>query len=93
MQLLSEYFDEISNNDCGVCDNCLSKKKQATPQADLEQYRKLIINHLISNSDTNLNEFVAQNRNLNQEILKEVLQKLIDNEIISFQKGGIIRLK
>jgi ATP-dependent DNA helicase RecQ len=93
MQLLSEYFDEINNNDCGVCDNCLSKKKQATPQSDLERYRKLIINHLLSNPDTVLTEFVAQNQTLDQEILKEVLQKLIDNEIISYQKGGIIRLK
>lgn len=93
MLLLQEYFDEFSNTECGICDNCLAKKKQATPQETIEKYRKLILNHLISNPEIVMAEFAAKFKELDHEILKETLQKLIDNEVIIYQKGGIVRLK
>jgi ATP-dependent DNA helicase RecQ len=47
-QLLLEYFNEITDKICGVCDNCLNNKKlgNLSNQNDSEKYIKVILNAL-----------------------------------------------
>jgi ATP-dependent DNA helicase RecQ len=93
MLMLQAYFDEKSTTTCGICDNCLARKKQIIPSDLVAKYKQAILNYILQNPDANINEMVQSFTGIDTETLKKSLQELIDNETIVYQKGGVMRLK
>lgn len=87
MLLLQEYFDEHSEKECGVCDNCLSKKKSANSNEFYEKYRQKILG-LVPITINEIQEYAYFS---NKEWLADVLRKMIEDEELSYSEMGVLQ--
>ncbi len=82
-QLLLEYFNEITDKICGVCDNCLNNKKmQHIPnQQENEKYAPIILNAL-KYTPLNINDLTDDVKPKNvTEFLNQVKKLVASGEI------------
>lgn len=93
MMMLQLYFDEQTNQTCGICDNCLAKKKQDLPKVTIGEYKRIITDYIMQNPDANIAVLAQSNPTLDHDVLKTALQQLVDQEVIVYQKGGLITFK
>jgi ATP-dependent DNA helicase RecQ len=90
-QLLLEYFDEITDAECGVCDNCLKKKKQSKIEVEDKEGEKatrLKIKQLLQNGAMSLSLIIQIMQPLNQSKFQGIVREMISNEEISFDEEG-----
>jgi ATP-dependent DNA helicase RecQ len=87
-QLLQEYFNELTNIICGVCDNCLKQKKieKSIPIDIYTKYRQKII-EIIPAPIIQIVDYQFFN---NKSYVKEVIRKMIENEEIRMNELGVL---
>jgi ATP-dependent DNA helicase RecQ len=85
--VLQEYFGEISDQECGVCDICLKKKKAISAREDNPEIRKLILK-LISEGIKELDQLTVHKEVTNKEIFLKNIQGMLDEEILKIDKSG-----
>lgn len=87
--MLLEYFDEISDKECKVCDFCLKKKKAKKRTDNFHQIR----NHIVDQLKTDMLNIHSIKQNLmqfNKEELGNVIAEMLDaNEIFMDEEGNI----
>ncbi|CAH0996648.1 ATP-dependent RNA helicase DbpA [Emticicia aquatica] len=90
-QFLQEYFNEYTNINCGICDNCLKQKKREEP-VPLEIYAKYR-QKILEIIPASINQVVDYQFFNNKEFVKEVIRKMIENEEVVFSELGILQKK
>ncbi len=86
MQLLQEYFDEFTDKTCGVCDNCLNRKKIGISDELIENYKSKILELI----PANINEIADYQYFKNKNALTEVLRIMLENGEVWYSEMGII---
>ncbi|MFN8278165.1 MAG: ATP-dependent DNA helicase RecQ [Chitinophagales bacterium] len=86
---LVHYFGEKAANACGVCDVCLSRKKQVLTQEQMETLSELISDVLRQNPQTTA--ALALHLNLPVKDVEEVVIWLLDAGIIQRDMNGKLR--
>jgi len=90
-QLLQHYFGEITDDDCGVCDNCLAKKKKNyTPEIDKLNSEIL---RLLALSPLTPQVLVRAFGTKNEPTVVALLRDLLGDEKIFYQADGALALK
>jgi ATP-dependent DNA helicase RecQ len=90
LQLL-EYFDEISDNECGVCDTCLEKKKQPDYTDYYQQNRRKILENL-TGKEISLQQLIYRIRPKNEKLLLDTVREMVGlGEIIYAPNGNVYR--
>jgi ATP-dependent DNA helicase RecQ len=80
-RLLLEYFGEKEVKDCGVCDYCLHRAKEAVSQEEFERYSEKIL-FLLKKEKLSVTQVIESfHLRKNEQILK-VLEYMSDNHII-----------
>lgn len=90
-QLLLEYFSEISDIECGICDNCLKRKKQekqSTHNEVLIKNTQQKIVQLLSNGAMSLSLIVQIMQPINEALFREILREMIGEGILSYDFEG-----
>jgi len=90
-QLLLEYFNEITDSECGICDNCLKKKKQSKNTLDdkeEENATRLKIKQLLQNGAMSLSLIIQIIQPVNQSKFQGIIREMVGNEEISFDEEG-----
>jgi ATP-dependent DNA helicase RecQ len=82
-QMICGYFDEINDNACGICDNCLRNKKI---EKKLEDWSEFILDQLKTKSMT-LQELESNIKSSDKELFIKELRILLDNGIIAYENG------
>jgi ATP-dependent DNA helicase RecQ len=87
-QFLQEYFNEFTNFNCGICDNCLKQKKrdEPIPIEIYTKYRKKILEII----PAPINQIVDYQFFNNKDYVKDVIRKMIENEEIKFSELGVV---
>jgi ATP-dependent DNA helicase RecQ len=86
-QLLLAYFDEYKEEDCGVCDNCIQKKKAAAR----EDFDKRILDAIMSSigeGQVGVEELLQMMDSFKKDDILEALRKMIDGKLLTFDKEG-----
>ncbi len=95
-QLLLEYFNEISDSECGVCDNCLKKKKQnkeVVEDKSQDELTRLKIKELLKNGAMSVQLITQIMQPVNQSKFQELIREMIGFEEIAFDGEGRLSLR
>ena len=94
-QLLLEYFNEITDAECGICDNCLKKKKQNKIELEDKEANNLIrlkIKQLLQNGAMGLQLITQIIQPLNQSKFQGIIREMIGDGEVSFDQDGRLSL-
>jgi ATP-dependent DNA helicase RecQ len=90
-QLLLEYFNEITDSECGICDNCLKKKREnkvETEDKSAEEATRLKVKQLLQNGAMSLPLITQIMQPVNQSKFQEIIREMIGNEEVKFDSEG-----
>ncbi len=94
-QLLLEYFDEITDAECGICDNCLTRKKQQKvlmeDKSEAEATR-LKIKALLANGAMSLSLITQIMHPTNQSKFQEIVREMVADSGIKFDSEGNLKI-
>ncbi|QHT69683.1 RecQ family ATP-dependent DNA helicase [Rhodocytophaga rosea] len=91
--LLLAYFDEISELECGVCDNCIEKKKQKDFKDYYYQHRKQIMEAL-SSQEISVQQLLHRIKPKDEKALIDTLREMTNTGEIRYNaKGNIYRVQ
>jgi ATP-dependent DNA helicase RecQ len=86
-QYIASYFGDAETKECGVCDNCLSKKRKALSNKEFDLLQKQILGSLPLKLDllmTSLKQF-------NKEKIWSVLDHLQSEQLISIDEQEFVK--
>lgn len=86
-QLLLEYFGEQSHQTCGVCDNCLKKKKNVDEYPEMEEYQRAIVQYLQQGAQT-VDRVVAYFKPQNEAHFVEIIRILLGSGVLAYDAIG-----
>ncbi len=87
-QLLQSYFGETTDLHCGICDNCLAKKKrEQTNPPQTQQLREHILK-ILKMSPLSPQQIVASVGIKYEEVAIELLRDMLSEEIIKYGNDG-----
>ncbi len=81
--ILLDYFDEYSNERCGVCDSCLQQKKRERTQQVLQNFSKTLKAHFGDNAFL-FSQLESLYPTIEAKILAEQLRVLQENGEVQF---------
>ncbi len=94
-QLLLEYFNEITDAECGICDNCLKKKKQqkvvVEDKSEIEATR-LKIRQLLANGAMSLSLITQIMQPVNQSKFQEIIREMVADGVVEFDSEGNLKI-
>jgi len=82
MQIIQEYFDEVTFETCGFCDVCIGKKKLEN-NSTLKDYSQQVI-YLLNQKPMNLDELEMAVAVRDKELFIEVVRELVDAGTIAY---------
>ncbi len=94
-QLLLEYFDEQTDDTCGICDNCLKQKKQSKQTIEddeLVKSNQQKIKQLLANGAMTLQLIIQIMQPANQAFLKDIIREMIADEELAYDPEGKLKL-
>jgi ATP-dependent DNA helicase RecQ len=91
-QLLLEYFGEVTDQTCGVCDNCLQRKKRAEDRLEGFTEHRLRILHSLQTGALSLHNLVKQLKPENEKKLLLMVQEMVGAGELRYLDNGNIAL-
>lgn len=87
-KIISEYFGDANMKDCGICDNCLRKRKSELSKEEFEQITILLKKNL--REPTSMIHVLRELKNIRKENLWTVINFLVEEGNIHIQPDGKI---
>lgn len=91
MQVIQEYFDEVTYNNCGICDVCVDRKKKEN-LASLKDYREQIL-YLLQQKMMTVEELEVAVNPKDNELFIEVVREMVDEDLIEYDEFWTLRKK
>jgi len=89
MQVIQEYFDEITYATCGMCDVCISKRKTEN-LAMLKDYEQQIL-YLLKQKPMTVEELEIAVDPQEKELFIEVVREMVDSAQIAYYEFWVLR--
>jgi len=90
MQVIQDYFDEVTYSTCGVCDICIEKKKKENLAA-LDDYQSQIL-YLLKQKPMTVEALEESISPDDRELFLEVIRELADRLLIAYDEFWVLRL-
>jgi ATP-dependent DNA helicase RecQ len=90
MQLIQEYFGELTYATCGHCDVCIEKKKKEN-LAVLEDYETQIM-YLLKQKEMTVEELEESVAPDERELFLEVIREMVDRSLIKYDEFWVLRV-
>lgn len=88
---IASYFGDPDTHDCGICDNCLTKKRKEIPPAEFDAIKTQVL--ASANTHITVNTLLTQLRQYSQEKIWAVIGYLQDENIIYIDDQGMATLQ
>ena len=89
MQLIQEYFDEVSYVNCGICDVCVDRKKKENLSA-LKDYREQVL-YLLDQKPLTVEELESAVSPKDSDLFIEVIREMVDEGAIEYDEFWTLR--
>ncbi len=89
MQVVLEYFDEISYNECGMCDVCIDKKKKNNHDS-FRDYEQQVL-RLLSQKPMSVDELETSVNPHDHHLFIEVVREMVDQGVIKYDEYWVLR--
>jgi ATP-dependent DNA helicase RecQ len=89
MQLIQEYFDEVTYATCGACDVCIDKRKKEN-LAMLKDYEQQIV-YLLKQKSMTVEELETAVDPTEKELFIEVVREMVDSAQIEYDEFWVLR--
>jgi ATP-dependent DNA helicase RecQ len=86
---IATYFGDPDIHDCGICDNCLAKKRKEIPPAEFDAIKTQVL--ASAGTHTTVTMLLTQLGQYSQEKIWAVIGYLQDENSIYIDEQGIIR--
>jgi len=90
MQLIQEYFDEVTYENCGMCDVCIQKKKKDNLDS-LHDYENQIL-YLLGQKPVTVEELETLVDPKDKELFIEVVREMVDGGAIFYDELWTLHL-
>jgi ATP-dependent DNA helicase RecQ len=90
MQVIQEYFDEETYSVCGMCDNCISKRKTEN-LAMLKDYEAQIL-YLLKQKPMTVEDLETAVDPKEKELFIDVVREMVDSAQIAYDEFWVLRL-
>ncbi|MEM6768119.1 MAG: ATP-dependent DNA helicase RecQ [Bacteroidota bacterium] len=87
-QAIERYFDEKGNAPCGICDVCLGRKKQKSPQAGHQSLQTQLLTFIKDHQQSTYRQVLQGISAGTLAQREEVLRYLIDKEVVKVSPTG-----
>jgi ATP-dependent DNA helicase RecQ len=91
MQVIQEYFDEVSYVTCGVCDVCLDKKKKQDGSLWMDYQNQVI--YLLNQKSTSPDELEELVSPKDHDLFVDVLREMVDGNKIYYDESWLLHLR
>ena len=91
MQVIQEYFDEVTYYICGKCDVCLEKKKKENLAVFLDYHDQII--YLLKQKSMTVDELEQAVSPNEHEVFVEVVREMVDASEINYDTYWVLSLK
>ncbi len=88
MQLVQDYFNEITDTTCGRCDVCIDKHKKENT-ALINDYEQQI-NYLLSQKPMTVDELELAVDPAEKEVFIEVIREMVDSEVVYYDEVWVL---
>jgi len=90
MQLIQDYFDEVTFNTCGICDICIDRRKKDNIRA-FDDLRDEVITMLKQGAQTieQIEEKIAPR---DHELFVDVIREMVDEGVLEYDKAWKLKL-
>ena len=89
---IASYFGDLTVQDCGICDNCLRRKKSHLSKEAFDSINYRIVNS-VKNQSIHTKDLLHHLKGIKKEEAWEVINFLQSENKIELDKAGWIRLK
>jgi len=90
MQVIQEYFDEVTYETCGMCDVCISKRKTEN-LAELKDYEQQVL-YLLKQKSMTVEELEAAVDPAEKELFIEVVREMVDAAQIAYDEFWVLKV-
>lgn len=87
---LATYFGEVASVDCGICDNCLKRKKKEKPTG-FDYFRPILLK--MATTPIKSKEMEMNFRPNQREEVRSCLEFLVQEEVLIFNEEGLLMKK
>ncbi|MBK5278782.1 MAG: RecQ family ATP-dependent DNA helicase [Bacteroidia bacterium] len=90
MQVMQEYFDEITYDTCGKCDVCLDKKKKESLSIFSDYHDQIV--YLLKQKNMTVEELEQAVSPSDHELFVEVVREMVDASEISYDAYWVLSI-
>lgn len=90
MQLLQDYFGELTDQECGICDICIEKRKKENGKAF--DALKLEVLTVMKTKPLSLEELEQHIAPRERELFVDVVRELVDDGTLAYDKAWKLRI-
>jgi ATP-dependent DNA helicase RecQ len=89
--MIQDYFGEEINEECGICDACVEKRRSSHTGKNGEDTKGQILN-LLKIQPLSLEEIVGKTTPENPKKVLEVIRQLVDSGLLSYTDEGKLKI-
>ena len=90
MQMIQDYFNEVTFDNCGICDVCIEKRKNDNRLAFKELWEEVL--NALRHDQKTIEELEERIAPRNHELFVDVIREMVDDGILAYDNTWRLKL-
>ena len=90
MQMIQDYFNEVTFNNCGICDVCIERRKKDNRLAFDELWQEVL--NALKKENKTIEELEERIAPRDHELFVDVVREMVDDGVLEYDNAWRLRL-